>query len=879
MSLPGVHGRRPGTLGPPVRSIRPFKSSEQYLEAMKEDLAEWLRDLYGLDIDAANFLQVLETGLVLCRHANTITEAALAFLAEAPARAQRIPLPQAGVSYNGAAQPGTFQARDNISNFIQWCRKEMGIQEVLMFETEDLVLRKNVKNVLLCLLELGRRAWRFGVAAPTLVQLEEEIDEQLRQELALPAPDPPPPEPPVRRPCHFRNLDQLVQSLVSHCTCPVQFSMVKVSEGKYRVGDSNTLIFIRILRNHVMVRVGGGWDTLSHYLDKHDPCRCTSLSHKPGSFLKPPIPPVQHEVRVQDEPSKRQPTMTISRSQSPLPSVDWKTYTSSGRKLRPPVSSSPSPRSDGGAGAGVLRETASFLRCQEKSLTPSWRQLPAGDSPPSPQSSPTHRTRDPRCTSSGKRGDRDPPELLRGRTPTSWVHEETDNWGTHARAPTPQRLQAPEATAKGTPARAPSPLPRYSSPAKPMGPRQPPRGEAEGASSQLREPASACSPSPVKGPSKIPIWLPPARPPTPGRSFPGTANGGSTTEVGRNPIPLRAVTGHLAGPRHGDCSVEERQGDQKPDIPVTAGSPELQGLGPQGQEGQYTPLPLGGSKEQGIYHSLEEEILANMKLLEVGGAHPWGPGSGAIPRSGVYVPSLGGRWPAPGGPYDKVIQELAQGPPPLLKVDLRAWKAAPLGSPNPAVTIGPGSPKGKLGAQESGPRTKANLSSKGTRMRKVPAQGGQNCSAPTVSVSREAPTPLPSGPNTDKAKACPGKGKRTLRKPQRVPSIYKLKLRPRIPPRRDHRPEKQPSRIPKPLAYLRLGPARVPPRGRLTRAGLGRKGGEAALVDGARAGEKEEEGKEGKEPVAPLESSLQPLEGLGPQQLDPAPLPPEESWV
>lgn len=39
----------------------------------------------------------------------------------------------------------------------------------------------------------------------------------------------------------------------------------------------------QILRSHVMVRVGGGWDTLAHYLDKHDPCRCrtqhrTSLS-------------------------------------------------------------------------------------------------------------------------------------------------------------------------------------------------------------------------------------------------------------------------------------------------------------------------------------------------------------------------------------------------------------------------------------------------------------------------------------------------------------------------------------------------------------------------------------------------------------------------
>lgn len=80
-----------------------------------------------------------------------------------------------------------------------------------MFETEDLVLRKNVKNVVLCLLELGRRAWRFGVAAPTLVRLEEEIEEELRQELALPPPDPPPPEPPARRPCHFRNLDQMVR--------------------------------------------------------------------------------------------------------------------------------------------------------------------------------------------------------------------------------------------------------------------------------------------------------------------------------------------------------------------------------------------------------------------------------------------------------------------------------------------------------------------------------------------------------------------------------------------------------------------------------------------------------------------------------------------
>lgn len=57
------------------------------------------------------------------------------------------------------------------------------------------------------------------------------------------------------------------------CTCPTQFPMVRISDGKYRVGDK-LVIFLRILRNHIMVRVGGGWDTLEHYIDKHDPCRC-----------------------------------------------------------------------------------------------------------------------------------------------------------------------------------------------------------------------------------------------------------------------------------------------------------------------------------------------------------------------------------------------------------------------------------------------------------------------------------------------------------------------------------------------------------------------------------------------------------------------------
>merc|ERR1712131_224516 len=54
--------------------------------------------------------------------------------------------------------------------------------------------------------------------------------------------------------------------------------------GKYQIGDSKALIYMRILRNHVMVRVGGGWDTLENYLNKHDPCRCNR--HRAERHLK-----------------------------------------------------------------------------------------------------------------------------------------------------------------------------------------------------------------------------------------------------------------------------------------------------------------------------------------------------------------------------------------------------------------------------------------------------------------------------------------------------------------------------------------------------------------------------------------------------------------
>ena len=50
------------------------------------------------------------------------------------------------------------------------------------------------------------------------------------------------------------------------------------------------LLFDQILRSHVMVRVGGGWDTLQNYLDKHDPCRCRrGAAQSRFQILKPTL--------------------------------------------------------------------------------------------------------------------------------------------------------------------------------------------------------------------------------------------------------------------------------------------------------------------------------------------------------------------------------------------------------------------------------------------------------------------------------------------------------------------------------------------------------------------------------------------------------------
>nr|XP_060623002.1 GAS2-like protein 2 [Anolis sagrei ordinatus] len=702
-----------------MKSVRRYGSREAYLEAMEEDLAEWLGELHGAHLGTGPaFLGSLETGILLCHHANQATKEAALFSQEQPKVASKAPLPARGTSCNHEARPGTFQARDNVANFIGWCRREMHIPEVLMFETEDLVLRKNERQVVLCLLEVARRGARFGMKAPALVRMEQEIEEEMQQDLGPAPTEEENPFPKAQRePQHFRNLDQMVQHLISRCTCPVQFSMVKVSEGKYRVGDSSTLIFVRILRKHVMVRVGGGWDTLEHYLDKHDPCRCTSLSHKQVLRMSNPqrtlAMPVQHEItarltpRTDNKPHVPQPTaLIVSRSQSPLPPVEWRTYVSPGLGSGWKVASGPSVDN---IGLDDRKKVTSRSISQDH-IGP--RRASSSDSPTKP---------------------------LRASN-------------TQERVPTLNSQRKDFITQRST------------SPVKTPVPKM--KALATGKVSRTNY-----------------------RPPTPSKSLPCCRNGtqGPNNKKEEGKTNLVEVSGSRAEPGMDVMDLDRnRRSDQR--------VPQRLQRGVQKSYGSIiekrcvnTPLPVNLEDECSLYQSLEEEIMANVKELEdnlEGNELKTGKALGPdgfslehkqvcvngerVPRSGVYVPERGAKWPLVGGCYEDVIRELS------VALNHEQVKT------------------GRPLKERKSPNIEESLAPKDTEPKEVGIKEAELNGSASMFTNPIA---------SKEAALTPEKPKRSLKKPKRVPSIYKLKLRPQIRPRKDHRPEKRPSKIPRPVGH------------------------------------------------------------------------------
>ncbi|XP_042742166.1 LOW QUALITY PROTEIN: GAS2-like protein 1 [Lagopus leucura] len=562
------------------KSIRPFRSSEEYLEAMKEDLAEWFNALYDLDMAADTFLEALATGCDLCQHANNVNRVALEFQQRHPEAAARIPRNEVTFQARNVA-PGSFVARDNVSNFIRWCRQDLGIQDVLMFETNDLVLKKNEKNVILCLLEVARRGSKFGMLAPMLIQMEEEIEEELRDQTCgvLGAPRgsqalrPTSPAYPGQAQrvslCDLRNLDELVREILGCCTCPAQFPMVKISEGKYKVGDSNALIFVRVLRSHVMVRVGGGWDTLEHYLDKHDPCRCSSLSHR--------LPPARTLAFSPPKPA-------VS-SASPAPHAP-----SPSTPRRADVTSLGDKRTPGWGDVGYGRT--------ERGSTP--KSAPGAVLPPRAPASPS----------------RSPASALRPRDSTRTRRHSGDSDSSSASSVGPPRGHRPP------PAACPSP-------------RRPPPGRSRSGDRSPLPLRTAVAPGGGEERGRPRVANGPGLPRARSQGRPGAdavllirrGRDGQHSWTRADSAPRAAM--RPSGPRRSSLpgdGAEDRDGD--------AFQEELEELARR----LRAPLCLEPGQEQQLLGRLEEEFLANTRLMELGDGEPSPP---ARPTHGTLEPGSG----------------------------------------------------------------------------------------------------------------------------------------------------------------------------------------------------------------------------------------------
>ncbi|KAG7279501.1 hypothetical protein CRUP_035887 [Coryphaenoides rupestris] len=702
---------------------------------MKEDLAEWLNTLYDLDITTDTFMDGLDTGCALCRHANNVNRAALDFQLEHPEAARPMKMPCKDVVFQSRnVVSGSFLARDNVTNFITWCRQELWIKDVLMFETNDLVERCNEKNFVLCLLEVARRGAKFGMLAPMLIQLEEEIEEEIRDQ-EIRAHDHPreageagkhaePGSPPGR--CYsreeipkslspedepdetpfvwqqrrvlldMRNLDELVREILGRCSCPGQFPMTKVSEGKYKVGDSSALIFIRVLRTHVMVRVGGGWDTLEHYLDKHDPCRCAAFAHRyhqakasnqgghsksssahssrstsPGPHWRnDAIPPHKTPDRRSLEPAFSSSSNRSGRSHQPLNEPEPGT----GRPLLPrpprdrseprqfnPLSDSSTASSKGGGGGGRYSLANPSRRSGDEVVLLVNRkegkhviERPGAGAaaapaprPPMPRARSQSRERSAPASILKPRPPQGPPDGLRnsrierGRSLANEVPRRLQATRSHSQGKLPSHTRSSDAS--------PGPASCYKDPQPPLSERReakqvPPASPRLGGGFAKRQ--SSCSNSPVKGlqstsssPSKKTTVNP--RPPAP-----------RSPCVGKNRLLPPVTSG---GRRSPHSSPRNSHHNHPPRSPRSFSSPRPAGRGhhhrglsgPEHRQEEIDEdgpgfsiqmLPaLDPQKEQDLYRSFEAEFLANTQQGR-GGSH--GANVPTQAQQGVDAPSV-----------------------------------------------------------------------------------------------------------------------------------------------------------------------------------------------------------------------------------------------
>ena len=117
------------------------------------------------------------------------------------------------------------------------------LQAVLKTDCEDddneeltsklISLEDNVNN------KLAKEAEERRLTRLRLKQEERDRLERLGRKIPTPPPKIPTPPPP-------KTLDEMVQEIANECSCPIQFPVVRIDEGRYKIGDTKYLIYVRV---------------------------------------------------------------------------------------------------------------------------------------------------------------------------------------------------------------------------------------------------------------------------------------------------------------------------------------------------------------------------------------------------------------------------------------------------------------------------------------------------------------------------------------------------------------------------------------------------------------------------------------------------------